>query len=126
MHARAVVIGVMGALALPAAAQTFPNKPVRLIVGFVPGGGTDLAARYVAGALSELWGNTVLVDNRAGAGGNVATELTARAAPDGYTVTLCTIAHAITPARMKLPFDSVRDFSFISMVGSMPRAPPDV
>jgi tripartite-type tricarboxylate transporter receptor subunit TctC len=110
----------MGALALPVAAQTFPNKPVRLIVGFVPGGGTDLAARYVAGALSELWGNTVLVDNRAGAGGNVATELTARAAPDGYTVTLCTIAHAITPARMKLPFDSVRDFTFISMVGSMP------
>jgi tripartite-type tricarboxylate transporter receptor subunit TctC len=120
MHARAVVIGLMGALALPVAAQTFPNKPVRLIVGFVPGGGTDLAARYVAGALSELWGNTVLVDNRAGAGGNVATELTARAAPDGYTVTLCTIAHAITPARMKLPFDSVRDFTFISMVGSMP------
>ena len=120
MPARAAVIGLMGALALPAAAQTFPNKPVRLIVGFVPGGGTDLAARYVAGALSELWGNTVLVDNRAGAGGNVATELTARAAPDGYTVTLCTIAHAITPARMKLPFDSVRDFSFISMVGSMP------
>ena len=62
----------------------------------------------------------MLVDNRAGAGGNVATELTVRAAPDGYTVTLCTIAHAITPARMKLPFDSIRDFSFISMVGSMP------
>ena len=103
-----------------APAQTFPNKPVRLLVGFVPGGGTDLASRYVAGALSELWGTTVLVDNRAGAGGNVATELTARAAPDGYTVMLCTIAHAITPARVKLPFDSVRDFSFISMVGSMP------
>ncbi len=120
MIARAVVTGLLGALALPAVAQPFPNKPVRLIVGFVPGGGTDLAARYVAAALSELWGNTVLVDNRAGAGGAVATELTVRAAPDGYTVTLCTIAHAITPARVKLPYDSVRDFSFISMVGSMP------
>lgn len=120
MIARACLIGMLGALAVPAVAQQFPTKPIRLIVGFVPGGGTDLASRYVAGALSELWGTTVLVDNRAGAGGNVATELTARAAPDGYTVMLCTIAHAITPARVKLPFDSVRDFSFISMVGSMP------
>ncbi len=101
-------------------AQPFPTKPVRLIVGFAPGGGTDLAARYVAAGLAELWGNTVLVDNRAGAGGNVATEITARAAPDGYTVTLCTIGHAITAARMKLPYDSIRDFSFISMVGAMP------
>jgi tripartite-type tricarboxylate transporter receptor subunit TctC len=103
-----------------APAQTFPNKPVRLLVGFVPGGGTDLAARLVAAALSEQWGTTVLVDNRAGAGGNVATELTVRAAPDGYTVMLCTIGHAITAARMKLPYDSIRDFSFISLVGSMP------
>lgn len=105
---------------LSALAQPYPAKPVRMIVGFAPGGGTDLAARYVAAGLAELWGNTVLVDNRAGAGGNVATEITARAAPDGYTVTLCTIGHAITAARMKLPYDSIRDFSFISMVGAMP------
>jgi tripartite-type tricarboxylate transporter receptor subunit TctC len=119
---RAALAVGLAALAVPslAPAQTFPNKPVRLIVGFVPGGGTDLAARMVAGALSELWGTTVLVDNRAGAGGNVATDLTVRAAPDGYTVMLCTIGHAITAARMKLPYDSIRDFSFISMVGSMP------
>jgi hypothetical protein len=89
-----IIAGVAGAL--PALAQNFPVKPVRLIVGFAPGGGTDLAARYVAAALTELWDATVLVDNRAGAGGAVATELAVRAAPDGYTVTLCTIGHAIT------------------------------
>ena len=113
-----IIAGVVGAL--PALAQNFPVKPVRLIVGFAPGGGTDLAARYVAAALTELWGATVLVDNRAGAGGAVATELAVRAAPDGYTVTLCTIGHAITAARIRLPYDPINDLSFISMVGSMP------
>ncbi len=108
------------AVVASASAQTFPNKPIRLIVGFVPGGGTDLASRYVAAALSELWGTTVIVDNRAGAGGNVATEITARAAPDGYTVMLCTISHAITAARAKQSYDPIKDFSFISMVGAMP------
>ena len=114
------LVALATAMSAASFAQPSPNKPVRLLVGFAPGGGTDLASRYVASALSELWGNTVLVDNRAGAGGNVATELTVRAAPDGYTVMLCTIGHAITAARMKLPYDSIRDFSFISMVGSMP------
>ncbi len=115
----AVFAAMLGAAAA-APAQTFPNKPIRLIVGFVPGGGTDLASRYVATALSELWGTTVIVDNRAGAGGNVATEITARAAPDGYTVMLCTISHAITAARAKQSYDPIKDFSFISMVGAMP------
>ncbi len=118
--ARTAIVILALACAQSPFAQPFPTKPVRLIVGFAPGGGTDLAARYVAAGLAELWGNTILVDNRAGAGGNVATEITARAAPDGYTVTLCTIGHAITAARMKLPYDSIRDFSFISMVGAMP------
>ena len=103
------------------AATNYPNKPIRLIVGYTPGGGTDLASRYVAGALSDLWGATVLVDNRPGAGGAVGTELTARAAPDGYTIMLCTIgSHAITPARIKLPYDHIKDFSFLSLVGSTP------
>ena len=113
-----IIAGVAGAL--PALAQNFPVKPVRLIVGFAPGGGTDLAARYVAAALTELWDATVLVDNRAGAGGAVATELAVRAAADGYTVTLCTIGHAITAARIRLPYDPIGDLSFISLVGSMP------
>ena len=119
----AFCIGILSVLCvLPAAAQTsYPTKPIRLVVGYTPGGGTDLASRYVAGALSDLWGATVLVDNRPGAGGAVGTEITAKAAPDGYTIMLCTIgSHAITPARIKLPYDHIKDFSFLSMIGSTP------
>ena len=103
-------------------AQPYPNKPVRVMVGYAPGGGVDLAARLVAAALSELWGTTALVDNRAGAAGAIATEITAKASPDGYTLMLCQIAsHAITPARSKnLPYDHIKDFAFISMVGTTP------
>jgi tripartite-type tricarboxylate transporter receptor subunit TctC len=106
----------------PALAQPdYPNKPVRMIVGYTPGGGTDLAARYVAAALSELWGATVLVDNRPGAGGAVGTEIVAKSAPDGYTIMLCTIgSHGITPARIQLPYDHIKDFSFLSLIGSTP------
>ena len=103
------------------AQPAYPTKPIRLVVGYTPGGGTDLASRYVAGALSDLWGTTVLVDNRPGAGGAVGTEIVVRAVPDGYTIMLCTIAsHAITPARSKLPYDHIKDFSFLSLVGSTP------
>src|SRR3954467_14416770 len=120
-----VCAGALALAAAPVSAQTaptnYPTKPVRLIVGYTPGGGTDLASRYVATALSELWGPTVLVDNRPGAGGAVGTELTARAAPDGYTIMLCTIgSHGITPARQKLPYDHIKDFSFLSKIGSHP------
>ncbi len=116
------VFALLGLYAPQASAQPdYPNKPIRMIVGYTPGGGTDLAARYVAGALSDLWGATVLVDNRPGAGGAVGTELTAKAAPDGYTIMLCNIAtHGITPARIKLPYDHIKDFSFLSRVGSTP------
>jgi tripartite-type tricarboxylate transporter receptor subunit TctC len=102
-------------------AQPYPNKPIRVVVGYPPGGGTDLASRLVAAALSELWGVIALVDNRTGAGGAIGTEITVKAAPDGYTIMLCTIgSHAITPARTKLPYDHIRDFAFISMIGSTP------
>lgn len=124
------VVGVTLCFALPSAAHAqpvssagpYPNKPVRMLVGYAPGGGVDLAARMVANGLSELWGSTVIVDNRAGAAGGVATEITARSIPDGYTLLLCTIAsHAITPARNRnLPYDHVADFTFPSMVGSTP------
>ena len=111
----------MAALLCAAHAQQFPGKPIRLVVGYAPGGGTDLASRYVANALSELWSTTVLVDNRTGAGGAIGTEITVRAAPDGYTVMLCTIgSHAITPARTRLPYDHIKDFDFISLIGNTP------
>ena len=110
------------ALVATAHAQQYPAKPVRVMVGYVPGGGVDLAARLVAGALADLWGSSVIVDNRPGAAGSVATEITAKATPDGYTLMLCQIAsHAITPARFKnLPYDHIRDFAFPSMVGLTP------
>jgi tripartite-type tricarboxylate transporter receptor subunit TctC len=102
-------------------AQAYPNKPIRVMAGYPPGGGVDLAARLVAAALGDLWGATALVDNRPGAGGGIATEITAKATADGYTVMLCTIgSHAITPARTKLPYDHIKDFAFISMIGSTP------
>ena len=108
-------------LALPAVAQPYPAKPVRIMVGFVPGGGVDTAARIVAQGLTDVWGIQVLVENRPGAAGGVATEFTAKAAPDGYTLMLCQIAsHAINPARTKkLPYDHINDFAFPSMIGSV-------
>lgn len=117
-------VAVFAAALGPACAQSYPIRPVRIIVGFPPGGGVDIAARIVAQGLTEVWGNqNALVDNRPGAAGGIGTELTATAPPDGYTLMLCQIAsHAITPARAekKLPYDHVRDFAFISMVGTLP------
>jgi len=123
MEMRQFVAGVLSTfIVAQVSAQTaYPEKPIRLIVGYTPGGGTDLASRYVAQALSDLWNATVLVDNRPGAGGAIGTEITVKAAPDGYTIMLCTIgSHAITPARIKLPYDHIKDFSFLSMVGATP------
>ncbi|HXF65293.1 MAG TPA: tripartite tricarboxylate transporter substrate binding protein [Burkholderiales bacterium] len=106
----------------PALSQTYPAKPVRIMVGYAPGGGVDTTARLVAAALSELWGVTVFVENRPGAAGAIATEMTAKAPPDGYTLMLCQIAsHAITPARSRKPtYDHLNDFAFPSMIGSVP------
>jgi tripartite-type tricarboxylate transporter receptor subunit TctC len=106
----------------PAHAQSYPSKPVRMIVGYAPGGGVDTTARIVAAALTELWGHQVIIENRPGAAGSVGTEVTAKAPPDGYTLMLCQIAsHAITPARSRKPtYDHINDFAFPSMIGSVP------
>ena len=115
---------VAGASAVSAqeAVKNFPNRPARIIVGFAPGGGVDMAARLVGQALGDLWGSNVVIENRPGAAGNIGTELTAKAAPDGYTMMLCQIAsHAITPARYKnLTYNHITDFSFLSRVGGIP------
>ena len=116
------------ALALMAASgaafpQNYPVKPVRILVGYAPGGGVDTTARMVGQALGELWGGTVIIENRPGAAGNLANEATAKAPPDGYTLVLCNIgSHAVTPARFakKLSYDPVRDFAFASMIGGVP------
>ncbi len=100
-------------------AQNYPTKPIRMMVGFAPGGGTDTTARAISVKLGELLGQQVIIDNRAGAAGNIATDIVAKANPDGYTILLGTIASlAINPSlyRTKLPFDSVKDFAPIIQV----------
>lgn len=109
---------------LPAAAQEhWPAKPVTLLVGFAPGGGTDLIARQVAPRLSELLKQPVIVENRAGASGTIATAAAARARPDGYTLLLGHVSsNAMVPAIMpKLPYAAARDFTAITLIGSVPQ-----
>jgi tripartite-type tricarboxylate transporter receptor subunit TctC len=104
-------------------AQAYPAKPVRIMVGYSPGGGVDTTARIVGAALAEVWHGTVIVENRPGASGNIATEYTAKAAPDGYTLVLCNIgSHGVTPARFRktLTYDPVRDFAFVAKIGGVP------
>lgn len=104
-------------LAMPAAAQSpYPAKPIRFLVGFPPGGTNDILARVIAPRLSEHLGQQVVVENRGGANASIAAELTARAAPDGYTIMLVAPGHATNPALLKLNFDSIRDFAFITPV----------
>jgi len=118
----AVLLAVtLGAAAGVASAQgTFPSRPVRMVVGFAPGGGTDIIARLVAQKLGERWGQAVVVDNRPGASGNIGAELVARSTPDGYTLLMAFSSHASNPALGKLPFDIERDFTSITQVGSAP------
>jgi hypothetical protein len=103
--------------ALPAAAQDYPNKPIRLVVPYPPGGGNDTLRRLVAQRLSTALGQQVFVESKAGAGGNLGTELVARAKPDGYTLTLGFVANmAMTPHLSKVNYDALKDFAPISMV----------
>ena len=102
-------------------AQTYPDRPVRLIVGFPPGGSSDTVARVVAQSLAPLLGQPVVVENKPGAGGVIGSDLVAKAAPDGHTLLLATAGHSTAAAMMaKLPFDAVRDFSWITTVTTYP------
>ena len=113
---------VVACAPLYASAQTFPNKAIRLIVPFPPGGPNDILGRVLAQKLSEQLGYQVVVDNRGGAGGIIGAELGARAAPDGYTLLLGgTASLSINPGLHKtLPYDPVKDFSAVSLVGTAP------
>jgi len=106
----------------PALAQPYPAKPIRMIIGFPPGGGTDIIGRIVGARLSEVLGQQILPDNRGGASGQIAAELAAKAPPDGYTVMMAHIAAmSILPSLYpKLPYDTVRDFAPISLVAISP------
>lgn len=109
------------ACALPAAAQQYPNRPVRMLVPFVAGGGTDLVARAVAQKLSERTGQQFVVDNRPGAGGRIAMETTKFAAPDGYTITMISgTTTASSNLQKNLPYNFATDFAPISQVTEQP------
>ena len=117
---RQLIAGALGALTLSAAAADFPTRPVRIIIGFPPGGATDLVARLLTPKLSESFKQQVIVDNRPGANGALASELTAKAAPDGYTMHLGTLAAlVITPAITKVSYDPFKDFSPIGRTVSL-------
>ena len=120
--AAAIAAAVLICAVTPAAAQTFPSRPIRMIVPFAPGGNVDINARAVAPGLGQLLGQQVIVDNRAGAGGTIGTDTVAKSAPDGYTLlmassSIMTNGPAVYP---KLPYDIVRDFAPVGRVAVVP------
>ncbi len=118
----ALVVAMFALGAGAAVAQGFPAKSVRIVVGFAPGGTTDLVSRILAQRLGEMWGPNVIVDNRTGASGMIAGEIVAKAAPDGYTLLLTPqTSLAVAPALYgKAPYDPAKDFSPITLAGSAP------
>ena len=114
----AILSAAVGSSSL-AQAQEWPTRPIRILVGFGPGGGTDIAARIVANSLSEVVGQPVIVENRPSGGGIIAANAVAKAPKDGYTALMMSNAHVIAPVMYKtLPYDPVADFQMVSMVGS--------
>jgi tripartite-type tricarboxylate transporter receptor subunit TctC len=112
-------------LAAPASAQTraaYPSKPVKLVIPFPPGGPLDIVGRAIAQKLTEAWGQSVVVDNRPGAGGNIGADLVAKSAPDGYTILMGALStHAVNPSLYsKMPYDAVADFAPITLVAVTP------
>ena len=121
MSCRFLWLMLAAALALPAVAQQYPTRPVRVVVGFTPGGGVDINARLLAPKLAEYLGQQFIVENRPGAGTNIANELVAKAPPDGYTLLCTTAALAINMSLYsKLAFDALRDFAPISVFSESP------
>jgi len=112
---------MLGMATVNAHAQTYPAKPVRFIVPFPPGGPTDIMGRLAAQRLTEAWGVQVVADNRAGAGGNIGSELCAKSPPDGYTICMMTVAQSISPSIYpKLGFDPLKDFAPVTLMATLP------
>src|SRR5690242_15467300 len=121
MPLRTVLPLLLLGLAPLAHAQSYPSKPVRLIVPFAPGGSTDIVGRVIAQKLNEMWGQPVLVDNRAGGSTVIGTELVAKAPPDGYTLLVTPAPFTIVPSLMKkLPYDPQKDFEPITLINTTP------
>lgn len=119
---RFVLLLIALTAAAASVAQPYPSKPVRFLVGYAPGGATDINARIVALKLTEMWGQQVVVDNRPGASGTIAAELTAKAAPDGYTLLVAPQTSVVAAPLIfrKVGFDTLKDFAALSIIGSTP------
>ncbi len=119
-RAMALAIGALAA-ALPAAAQQYPTKPIRFLVGFAPGGSVDIMARDLGAQLTAAFGQQVVIDNRSGAAGLIAADLTAKAPPDGHTLLMAIPNHVIAPSvYAKIPYDTINDFAPVSLAASSP------
>ena len=118
MHFGKIAVATASVLAATgAAAQPYPNKPIRMLVISAPGGGTDLLARTYAQGISDALGQSVVIDNKPGGGGIIATETLAKAQPDGYTILMTNTSHSVLPSlHKKLPYDVLRDFAPVSLV----------
>ena len=123
MHSRLLAIaGIALALTGTASAQDYPSRPVRIVVPFAPGGLNDILARTVAAGLTDRFGKQFVVENKTGAGGVVGSELVAKSPPDGHTLLIVSIAHAVNPALYKLPYEPLKAFAPISIFASSPNA----
>jgi tripartite-type tricarboxylate transporter receptor subunit TctC len=117
-HLAIVVAAALTLPSLPSIAQNkYPSKPIRLIVPFAPGGGTDIVARALSKNLTAAFGQSVVVDNRAGGGGTIGAETTVRAVPDGYTLAMVSGSYGANAALFKLPYDPINDITPISLIG---------
>ena len=117
-----LLLAALAALSVTSAAHAdYPDRPIRIIVPFTPGGSTDILARMMGQKLTEAWGQQVVVENRPGANGVVGGEITARANPDGHSLLMVAIGHAVNPAlQKKLPYDTEKDFQPISLTAILP------
>lgn len=119
--ALAVILAATAVAPAASAQQAYPSKPIRFLVGYAPGGGTDIMARVVAAKLTDSLSQQVIVDNRPGANANLAAEIASKASPDGYTVLMISVSHAISkPLYKKLGYDLVRDFAPLINISSVP------
>jgi tripartite-type tricarboxylate transporter receptor subunit TctC len=120
MFARLLAAGLIALAAPYAAAQQYPSKPVRIIVPFAPGGGSDFTARLMTQKLTERYGQSFIVENRAGAGGNLGAELALKAPPDGYTLLLISASYTVNPSVYKLSFDPIKDIAPVIQISGGP------
>src|SRR5919206_3525615 len=115
------LLAALAACSLHALAQTYPTKPVHVVISFTPGSSTDIVGRIVIQKLTEIWGQPVVPENRAGAGGSIGSAVVAKAQPDGYTLLINSNAHSVNPAiYAKLPYDTLKDFTEIAPLAIQP------